>query len=200
MKSIRYILVFLMILGILGIQSYGAWSWSDSSKSGFSSTSAIISAVKKSDSSMNIYGVGWIKSLGKNKFVSMIASELISYAVPEKGKVFAKNAFILLDCLNKKGVYDGIFYYSMKNGYPSFGLVIVIDRNEIMKPGNYLSCLDRVPPMSMVPSYQIKACSWTIQNRFDIVYLSLTDQGNNVEYNVCSSLGGCSGCQTVNID
>ncbi|OQC13663.1 MAG: hypothetical protein BWX72_01584 [Firmicutes bacterium ADurb.Bin080] len=171
-----------------------------SSSSKYDSVEDVIKTIEQSDSSLNITKLSYVKYLHVGDFLRGIhTGEPISDAVI----IVAHFLWEMAECLSDRGLFDGVLYVSVKNKSPSIGLIIISDKKEVSNPWNYLICAGEyflnypLPQSSIIDQrkvYTLEKCQWTIDNRFDVFYLSYSEKQNNVKNNILDSLGGCNYC------
>lgn len=157
----------------------------DKFSSRFSSTDDVLRTIKNSDSSIKSVSLGQIDS-GYDFLTTF------SFINPATGAVASIYKFA--SCMNGRGVYDGIFYASTKNGHTSCGSIIIIDKKEATDPWNWLWCSFKstVSPMTITDKEKVNVNLYKIEidNRFIAYYASYNWSGNNVEGNILKALGG----------
>jgi hypothetical protein len=164
----------------------------------FNSAPQIINSIKTAAPEMSTLDLSYISSIGSGKVVGLV-KKLFGTLTAGQSE-FISFTFDMATCLQKKGAYDGILYYSRVGAYPSLGIIFVLDEYEIKNVENYIKCISSYilnnQAMSIYgpPSYQISYCKWTIDDRFVIVYSSLTEKNNDIKNKICNSLGGCKSC------
>lgn len=155
--------------------------------SGFSSTDDVIYTAKNSDRSINSLSIGQI-----NTGAGYLMQANILKAPAGVGGFIIDMA----SCLQDKGLYDGIVYYSVKNNNTSVGILLVGDRKEATNIWNYVRCIGSYAtgiPMD-ITTKTLTYCQWTIDDRYDVIYIAYTASNNPVYNNIKNSLNCCPSC------